>query len=80
MRTHEPAARSARQEKRPRERACAMGLQVLSSRVPPVRAAAVASDLYKPHAYLHAQGYLNLHAFGSAVMVSPAALPIMRKT
>ena len=40
-------------------------MQALSSRIPPVRAATVASDLYKPHACLREELYLKRTHLGN---------------
>lgn len=45
-------------------------LQALSSRIPPVWAATVASDLYKPHACLQEELYINWKLFGNELFVS----------
>ena len=45
-------------------------LQALSSRIPPVWAATVASDLYKPHACLQDELYINWKPFGNELFVS----------
>lgn len=45
-------------------------MQALSSRIPPVRAATVASDLYKPHACLRDRMYLSWKVIGNDLFVS----------
>jgi hypothetical protein len=45
-------------------------MQALSSRIPPVRAATVASDLYKPHACLQDELYIKWKPTGNKLFVS----------
>jgi len=45
-------------------------MQALSSRIPPIRAATVASDLYKPHACLQVELYPRPVMIGNHLFVS----------
>lgn len=45
-------------------------MQALSSRIPPVWAATVASDLYKPHACLQDELYINRDPIGNKLFAS----------
>jgi hypothetical protein len=49
-------------------------MQAPGSRIPPLRAAAVASDLYKPCAYLHGECVTVCHGLSMGIMVCHGTL------
>ena len=48
----------------------AKNMQALSSRIPPILAAAVASDLYKPHACLRDAMYITTIVVGNHFLLT----------